>query len=188
LLLPFKTIIIIYVETIAETGKQHKGFITKERKVITTITQFQDYWKQEADGTRKIMAELTDTSLLQRIAENHRTLGHLAWHITTCIPEMLQLTGLKFDSFNHEAPVPKTADEIKNTYDLAAGIALEQVIKNWTDATLQVVDDMYGMKWPRGLTLRILIDHEIHHRLKVPGLMGPSLEECIQYGMKPPEV
>jgi hypothetical protein len=64
---------------------------------------------------------------------------------------------------------------------------LEEVTKNWKDETLQIVDEMYGEKWPRGLTLRILIDHEIHHRgqmtvlmrqagLKVPGIMGPSRE------------
>jgi uncharacterized damage-inducible protein DinB len=167
--------------------------------MIATIAQFQDYWKQEADGTRKIMAELTDASLKQRIADKHRTLGQLAWHITTSVAEMLGRTGLKFEGFNHEAPEPKTAAEIKNAYDMIASSALEQITKNWNDATLQVVDDMYGQKWPRGLTLRILIDHEIHHRgqmtvlmrqagLKVPGLMGPSLEEWTQFGMKPPEV
>ena len=167
--------------------------------MITSITQFQEYWKQETEGTSKIMAVLTDASLKQAITKEHRTLGRLAWHVTMSIVEMLGRVGLNFQGINHESPVPKTAAEIKSTYDKVAANSLEQIGKNWNDATLKQTDDMYGQQWSRGMTLRILIDHEIHHRgqmtvlmrqagLKVPGLMGPSLEECAQYGMKPPEV
>ena len=76
---------------------------------------------------------------------------------------------------------------------------LEQVKANWTDQTLTVVDDMYGEKWPRGLTVRVLLDHQTHHRgqmtvlmrqagLKVPGIYGPSKEEWSAYGAAAPEV
>ena len=76
---------------------------------------------------------------------------------------------------------------------------LQQVTTTWTDESLQQEDDMYGMKWKKGLTLSILITHEVHHRgqmtvlmrqagLKVPGVYGPSYDEWDQYGQKPPEV
>jgi len=146
-----------------------------------------------------MLAALTDPSLSQSVASDHRTIGRLAWHIATSIPEMMTRLGLKFEGIDHEAPVPKTAAEIQKAYNVAAGTLIDQVSKNWNDDTLKIVDDMYGEKWARGLTLRILIDHEIHHRgqltvlmrqagLKVPGIMGPSFEEWNQYGMKPPQV
>jgi len=58
---------------------------------------------------------------------------------------------------------------------------------------------MYGEKWARGVTLHILLVHEIHHRgqmtvlmrqagLKVPGVYGPAKEEWTQYKMPEPEV
>lgn len=62
-----------------------------------------------------------------------------------------------------------------------------------------VEDEMYGEKWPRGQSARILIDHQIHHRgqltvvmrqagLQVPGVYGPSKEEWAGYGAPAPEV
>ena len=59
-----------------------------------------------------------------------------------------------------------------------------------------VEDDMYGQKWKRGLTLGILITHQIHHRgqmtvlmrqaeLKVPGIYGPAYEEWAALGVPP---
>ena len=69
----------------------------------------------------------------------------------------------------------------------------------WSDATLEVEDEMYGQKWPRGSTLQALIVHQAHHRgqmtvlmrqagLKVPGVYGPAREEWTAYGMQPPAV
>jgi len=76
---------------------------------------------------------------------------------------------------------------------------LEAVKKEWSDATLLVEDDMYGERWPRGMTLQALISHQIHHRgqmtvlmrqagLSVPGVYGPAREEWAAYGMEPPAV
>lgn len=167
--------------------------------MIISINDFKQTWGRELENTSKMMAELTDKSLNQSVANDHRTLGRVAWHLTTAIPEMMERTGLKISGPRPEAPLPKTAADIKNGYDQASKSLLDQVIKNWKDETLMVIDDMYGMKWPKGLTLRILMDHEIHHRgqmtvlmrqagLKVPGIYGPSKEEWVNYGGKPPEI
>jgi uncharacterized damage-inducible protein DinB len=167
--------------------------------MITSIEQFKKSWEKESANTGKIFAELTDESIKKELVNDHRTLGRLAWHITQTIPEMLGKTGLKPEGPGEKDPVPQSAAEIIKAYNLAAGSLLKQVTENWNDESMLTEDDLYGEKWPRGMTLRILLDHEIHHRgqmtvlmrlvgLKVPGLYGPSKEEWSRYGMKEPEI
>ena len=164
-----------------------------------SIEDFEQNWTHESASTQKQMDQLTDASLSQLVADGHRTLGRVAWHIVTAIPEMMSRTGLKLPAVDPEAPVPKTAAEIKNAYATASKELLDQIKASWDDATLQVEDDMYGEKWKRGVTLLILIKHEIHHRgqmtvlmrqagLKVPGFYGPAKEEWVGYGAEPPAV
>jgi uncharacterized damage-inducible protein DinB len=94
--------------------------------------------------------------------------------------------------------VPQTAAEIVAGYDKASAELQAQLQEKWDDATLEVVDDMYGEQWPRGVSLIILSNHELYHLgqitvlmrqagLKVPGIMGPAKEEWAQYGMETPE-
>ncbi len=167
--------------------------------MFRTIEEFAGAWKQQTDGTKKLFAALTDESLSQQVIDGHRTVARIAWHIIGSIPEMMTRTGLSFDCATEKDPVPTTAAEIVTAYETAVAQLSEQVAKNWTDETLQVEDDMYGMTWKRGLTLGILINHEIHHRgqltilmrqagLKVPGVFGPSKEEWDQFGMPAPAV
>jgi len=167
--------------------------------MIHSIKEFETSWKQQSNGTRKVLAALTDQSLAQRVSPDDRTIGRVAWHIVGSVSEMGGRTGLKMAGPKHDDPVPKTAKEILDGYDKVAGSLLEQIQKDWDDKTLEVVDDMYGEKWPRGLSLRIIIDHETHHRgqltvlmrqagLKVPGVFGPAREEWAAYGAPPPEI
>lgn len=76
---------------------------------------------------------------------------------------------------------------------------LKAIKEKWTDESLKELDDMYGEKWPRGLTLSILNKHQIHHRgqmtvlmrqagLKVPGVYGPSRDEWSAMGMEAPSI
>jgi uncharacterized damage-inducible protein DinB len=167
--------------------------------MFTSIEDFKKNWTYESSCTRKLMDQLTDKSLSQQIANDHRTLGRLAWHITQTIPEMAGHTGLIISGPEPAVPVPSSAEEIKKAYDAAASSLLEQVISSWDDKTLQIEDDMYGEKWKRGSSLAMLISHEVHHRgqmtvlmrqagLRVPGIYGPSKEEWGQYGANPPEI
>ena len=164
-----------------------------------TISDFEHIWGPEIESTQKILKHITTASLSQAVNGEGRSLGRLAWHITTTIPEMMNRTGLKITAPDPEAPVPLTAKEIFNSYNHAAISLLDQIKSNWKDESLKVVDDMYGEKWTRAYTLQSLIFHQIHHRgqmtvlmrqagLQVPGIMGPSREEWAQWGMKPPEV
>jgi len=167
--------------------------------MYTQIKQFVDNWKNSSDATRKLMGALTDASLNQKVAEGHRTLGKIAWHITTSIPEMANRTGLNVKGPKENSPAPNTAFEIMDGYDVAAKSLLDQIQENWTDADLQVQDEMYGEKWRREFTLRVLREHEIHHRgqmtvlmrqagLEIPGLYGPSKEEWVKFGMIEPKI
>ena len=153
----------------------------------------------ESGGTSKIMNALTDKSLAQKVANDHRTLGRIAWHIITTIPEMMGRTGLKITEVAADSPMPKSAAEFKKAYGDVSKSLQDLVTGTWQDDTLKVFDDMYGEQWQRGASLRILISHEIHHRaqmtvlmrqagLPVPGVYGPSLEEWSGYGAKPPEI
>jgi uncharacterized damage-inducible protein DinB len=49
--------------------------------MINTIDQFKQYWTLESANTRKLMEALTDVSLNQKVVDDHRTLGRMAWHI-----------------------------------------------------------------------------------------------------------
>jgi uncharacterized damage-inducible protein DinB len=163
------------------------------------LDDFAKAWEYESAATQKLLDELNDSSLCQTVIDGHRTLGKIAWHLITTIPEMMSRTGLKLRGLTGEAPLPAAAQEMKYSYAEVSRELMEQIHSNWTDATLAVVDDMYGEKWPRGQTLSILISHQTHHRgqmtvlmrqagLKVPGVYGPSKEEWTNFGGSPPEI
>jgi uncharacterized damage-inducible protein DinB len=166
--------------------------------MFTKIEHFKKNWQMESDNTRKIFAALTDKSLGQIGTKGHWSLGRIAWHIAQAVPEMANRTGLKVEGTGQNEPMPASADKIRQAYDIAAKTLMEQVTSNWTDETLLVEDNMYGETWARGVTLYVLLKHEIHHRgqmtilmrqagLKVPGIYGPSKEEWVNYGAQPPE-
>jgi uncharacterized damage-inducible protein DinB len=167
--------------------------------MFSSIKEFEHIWSQEIEATQKIFKHLTDKSLSQGVSPEGRTLGRLAWHITTTMPEMMSKTGLSLAGPHPDDPVPTSAKAIFKAYNSAAISLLEQIKSKWTDATLQVEDEMYGEKWRRGQTLTSLIFHQIHHRgqmtvlmrqagLDVPGIYGPALQEWSAWGMSPPVV
>ena len=164
-----------------------------------TIKDFDYLWSQEIEATQKVFKHLTDRSLIHEFSPNVRTLGRLAWHITTTVSEMMERTGLKITGPAPDDPIPSSAKAIFKSYNEAAISLLEQVKSTWNDAVLEHEDDMYGQKWKRGKTLLALIHHQIHHRgemivlmrlagLAVPGIYGPTLEEWAKFGMQPPKV
>jgi uncharacterized damage-inducible protein DinB len=163
------------------------------------LQDFLGAWKYESEATHKIIGGLTDASLGQRVGPDDRNLGRIVWHLTTAIPEMMGRTGLQVTGVAPDAVCPGSAAAIADTYRLAATSLAEQIERRWTDADLEVEDEMYGEKWKRGTTLGVLIAHQTHHRgqttvlmrqagLRVPGVYGPAREEWSTMGMNPPEV
>jgi uncharacterized damage-inducible protein DinB len=164
--------------------------------VFTSLFAFKKTWEYESDATLKVLRGLTDASLGQAVSPNDRTLGRLAWHVATTIPEMMGRTGLKVAGPDHEAPPPASAAAIVQAYETAAR-SLPEALAAWDDATLQLKDDMYGDQWKRGFTLMCLVLHQTHHRgqmtvlmrqagLAVPGVYGPAREEWAAMGVPAP--
>jgi uncharacterized damage-inducible protein DinB len=162
------------------------------------VEDFLKTWRQETESTLKILAALTDASLSRAVTKDDRTLGRLAWHLATTPGEMMGRTGLPVAGPAHDSPPPATAAAVVSAYETASR-AVADGIARWTDATLEVEDDMYGEKWARGVTLQALVAHQAHHRgqmtvlmrqagLAVPGVYGPAREEWTAYGMQPPAV
>lgn len=158
------------------------------------IEDFQADWGYETEVTTKLFNNLTDVSLNQKVTEGGRSLGFLAWHIVLTLGEMLGKVGLQIDCPPEDAPAPSSAKEITETFERAAKSVADEVAKNWTDETLLIEDEMYGMIWKRGTTLSSLINHQSHHRgqvtvlmrqagVPVIGVYGPAKEEWEAMGM-----
>ena len=158
------------------------------------IEDFERDWKYEVDQTVNLLKNLTDESLGQKVTEDGRELGFLAWHMAQTMEEMLKLVGLKIDAPSPDAECPTSADKIVEAFEKGGNSVLKEVKENWTDETLEQEDEMYGNKWKRGLTLLYLMLHQAHHRgqitvlmrqagLKVVGIYGPAKEEWEEQGM-----
>ncbi|ODA38991.1 DinB family protein [Desulfosporosinus sp. BG] len=167
--------------------------------MFLSLAAFLQDWEKEEESTQRMLDALTDDSLNQAVTAQDRTLGRIAWHLVTTIPEMMARTGLILESIDEDAPVPDTAQEISNSYREVSNIIATAVRAQWNDQTLLEKRDMYGESWVIGDTLKDLIDHQIHHRgqltvlmrqagLKVPGIYGPAKEDWAQFGMEPPQV
>jgi len=165
--------------------------------MFLSLSAFLQVWAKDEESTQRILDVLTDDSLNQSVTAQDRTLGRIAWHLVTTIPEMMVRTGLILESIKEDAPVPNTAKEISNYYREVCNAVVAAIKAQWDDQTLLQKRDMYGESWTIGATLSALVDHQIHHRgqmtilmrqagLKVPGLYGPAREDWGQIGMKPP--
>ena len=163
------------------------------------LVHFQKTWAYESSQTSRMLRSLTDASLIQAVTAQDRTLGRIAWHLATTIPEMMGRTGLKIAGPHQDAPLPHTAKEIADGYDQLSKSLAEEIARTWNDETLHVQDDMYGEKWDRGYTLFALVTHQTHHRgqmtvlmrqagLKVPGVYGPAREDWAGMGAPPPTI
>ncbi len=156
--------------------------------MFTSVQQFLATWRHESASTARVLAQLTDASLDYRLTPTYRPLGDLAWHIVTSPCQILSQAGLVYDAPRKGTPRPPRASQIQAAY-VDAALALAQAVeRHWDDAALRVEDQVYGRSWPRGLTLDVMLRHEIHHRgqltalmrgagLRVPGVYGPSADD-----------
>lgn len=159
------------------------------------IEDFERDWAGESENTLKVLRELSDTSLEQRVAPQGRSAGRLAWHIAATIPEMMGTAGLKgLEGPGEHDEVPQSAAEVVDAYERASRSLADAVRSQWSDDELADEIPMYGMMWAKGQTLLILVLHQAHHRgqltvlmrqagLKVPGCYGPAAEEWAAMGM-----
>jgi uncharacterized damage-inducible protein DinB len=165
--------------------------------VLHTIDEFAHTWEEESATTRKVLNQLTETSLAQEVIPGGRTLGRIAWHVAVSLGELTHRLGLGIDCPTEEGDVPGL-ETIRSTYDSAAATISPRLREKWSDADLTREFDMYGERWTGASALQMLIRHEIHHRgqmtilmrqagLAVPGVYGPAREDWAQWGMKAPK-
>ena len=158
------------------------------------VKDFLQSWEYETEITTKLFSNLTDESLNHKVTEGGRSLGYLAWHVVLTLGEMLGKVGLEIDCPPEDAGAPASAREIAEAFERAAESVALAVEKNWTDETLLIKDEMYGMIWARGTTLSLLINHQAHHRgqmtilmrqadVPVVGVYGPAKEEWEAMGI-----
>jgi len=159
-----------------------------------SIKDFQADWGYESEKTLNIFRALTEESLAQKVTEDGRSLGFIAWHITVTLGEMFGQAGIEIDSPVAAGTELPSLAEIVSTYEKGAKLVSEEVGKAWKDEELNEEIPMYGMSWKKGVTLYALIAHQIHHRgqmtvlmrqagLRVPGVYGPAREEWSEFGM-----
>ncbi|MDR0498665.1 MAG: DinB family protein [Holophagales bacterium] len=167
------------------------------------IEDFNADWQIEAGFTIKVFDAIPDKHANQAIAEGHRTLKRLAWHLVETVIEMPGHFGIVVDG--HEmikdmaiCDPPATMAEVKAAYEKAS-TSLLKGLESWTDETLQQEDEMYGMRLKHSLSLGMLMGHQTHHRgemfvlmrqagLVPPDFYGPVKESWAAMGKKPPKV
>lgn len=165
--------------------------------MFRTIDDFQRDWRYESDATLKMLRNLTDSALDQRVSPEGRTLGRIAWHLVQSITEFGSQASLEVSGPDAKAPIP-LAEEIAQRYEHSANSIGQSVSASWNDAMLPEEIEVFGERWPRGFLLASLIRHQAHHRgqmsvlmrqagLSVPGVYGPAREEWSAFGREPEE-
>jgi uncharacterized damage-inducible protein DinB len=165
--------------------------------MYVTVSDFIKEWNREAFLTQNVLDGLTDTSLKQQVYPGGRTLGRIAWHLTTCIPEYLAEFGLKIDPVENADQVPQSAKEIAETFKNVSANAAKAISQQWKDETLKEVQTAFGREETNAQILMGLIKHTIHHRgqltvlirqagLKPFGVYGPPKEDWIRLGVENP--
>jgi len=165
--------------------------------MYTTVLDFIKEWNKEATLTQKVLEGLTDESLKQQVYPEGRTLGRIAWHLTTTIPEYLADFGLEIDGVENAENVPTSAKEIAETFKMISSLATEVIEGQWTDESLKQIQVAFGRKESNASILMGLIKHIVHHRgqitvllrqagIKPFGVYGPPKEDWIHFGVENP--
>ncbi|MDQ6420404.1 DinB family protein [Paenibacillus sp. LHD-117] len=147
---------------------------------------FLEDWAASAAGTLSVMKSITDEKMDVAIVEGHSSLGWLAWHLVASAGSFGRVVGLSVPAIERGSARPNNMAEIVAKYE-AINEAYQNEIKTLTEDKLAEEIDGFMGKTPRGKFLRLLVDHQTHHRgqmtvllrqagLPVPGVLGPTRE------------
>ena len=162
------------------------------RKIEDFITD----WKAEEAFTIKIFSKVTEEIKAIKANENIRSLERLAWHITQTLTEMPSKADIIESDVLENKPIPGHFSELIDIYKKHSQNLTKLLAKNWTDADLTEIIEIYGQQWEKRKILGVMAKHQAHHRaqmtilmrlqnIEVPGIYGPSKEEWIKFGMQP---
>ncbi len=158
------------------------------------MADFEKQWAFETEATLKVLRAIPDGAMGQLVAPGGRTLGFLAWHLTTTLSEFPEQAGVHTTAPKPDVAVPATMAEIATAYELAAKSTIEAFLGAWNDGMLAEEIPMYGEQWERAFVLSAILAHQAHHRgqmtvlmrqagVAVPGIYGPAKEEWAAMGM-----
>jgi uncharacterized damage-inducible protein DinB len=165
------------------------------------IRDFETIWRDEAAKTLEFLDAIPEEAADTVLAEGHRSLRRLAWHLCETLVEMPAHMELRVEGFPGEpgatAPLG-SMKAIREVYATCSASLLTQ-IRSCNDMALAMTWPFYGEKWTGALALHILVGHQAHHRgqmsvlmrqagLKVPGAYGPAKEDWGAFGMPEPQV
>ena len=142
-----------------------------------------------------IADRICQSCMIITVTPDHRSLGQIAWHLVMVLGSMTQI-GLDFSGPDGGERAPASARTIAEEYRRLAQALLHAVQTQWTDASLREAKSLFGQDSTNGAALRLLAQHEGHHRgqmtvlirqagLHPPGVYGPTKEEWIAMGRKP---
>lgn len=120
--------------------------------------------------------------------EGHSSLESLSWHLTTAPAYFMGQVGLTLDVELNPKNTPATISEIISTYKAVRENVVNVAKDNLSDEKLLTEVNSHGGLTPIGAMLRLMVDHQTHHRaqmqvllrqagLHVPGVMGPTKED-----------
>lgn len=163
--------------------------------MYTTIEEFITEWTVEMRLTEEVMVLLTDESLSQRIINERRTLGQIAWHLVQSIYYMSHL-GLSIEEPLGGNQIPQSAAVVAEEYRRMGALLLQALKTQWTDEKLQETQMIMDEEWSNGASMRFILMHQAHHRgqmtvlmrqagLAIPEVYGPTYESWINKGLAP---
>ena len=161
-----------------------------------TVEDLVAEWNREAGLTQKVLDGLTDEALLQQVYPEGRTLGRIAWHFVTNIPDYLTEFGVSIAKVENAAEVP-SAKEMAETFKTISSQVALALQEQWSDDTLKQIRQAFGRMESNATIFMGLIKHIVHHRgqvivlmrqagLAIPAVYGPSKEGWAQMGVVPP--
>ncbi|WP_214891089.1 DinB family protein [Exiguobacterium sp. s142] len=151
-----------------------------------TANDFKQDWTKSSTGTLDVLRAMTDDTLGQKIVPDHNSLGWIGWHVTTALGYFTNLLGFRLSALK-SLTQPDQASVIADQYERYAQ-EISSAADGFTDDYLLEEVDVHGKMTPRGAVLRMMIDHQTHHRGQmtvllrqagqhVPGVMGPTKEQ-----------
>lgn len=164
--------------------------------MYNTVGDFIVEWKNEAALTQKVLDGLTDESLSQPVYSDGRTLGRIAWHFVTNIPDYLTEFGVSMEKVSNQDEVP-SAKKMAETFKTVSSQVVNALQEQWSNSTLKKTQNAFGREESNATIFMGLIKHIAHHRgqvtvlmrqagLPIPAVYGPSKEGWALMGITPP--
>ena len=148
---------------------------------------------KESGVTRRVLADVPESSWTWRPHEKSRTAGELAWHLVTGL-HWFAADPLKLKVAPKPASAPGSTSALLEAFDALTRDCLA-ALKKKDDAWIRRKADFFGTPTTNGGILGTHVVHEAHHRGqlalyirltggKVPAVCGPSADDP---GSPPPK-